>query len=125
MIQLTVFNLKNKILRCKRGESIMELLVAMLVFTISLTAITLIIRFSLNFTMRQILEARQAQGLVNNRLVDIYVDEDDADSFTEPLLRFVEVDAAGVPVTTINPIIATHQVVFTNDRDIVAFHPAP
>lgn len=103
----------------------MELLVAMLVFTISLTAITLIIRFSLNFTMRQILEARQAQGLVNNRLVDIYVDEDDADSFTEPLLRFVEVDAAGVPVTTINPIIATHQVVFTNDRDIVAFHPAP
>ena len=43
----------------------MELLVAMMVFTISLTALTLIIRFSLNFTMVQIRESLESQNTVN------------------------------------------------------------
>jgi len=120
MIQSKTF--LNKILRSKRGESIMEVLVAMMVFTISLTALTLIIRFSLNMTMRQILDAASLQNRVNNSIVDVYLNDADtpAPNGVPSTLIFTQTNADGEA-----PVTSTHPVMFTDFRDITAFYPNP
>jgi len=115
----------------------MELLVAMLIFTISLTAIMLVIRISINYTSTQILLAREAQATVNDFIIDVYAR--DADGAPEnpgiQVLTFIEVNDLGQSLVGIvaDPILAAHNVIFGeqnsirlgNDVDIVSFHPVP
>jgi len=117
-----------KILRSKRGESIMELLVAMMVFTISLTALTLIIRFSLNFTMIQIQESLEAQRTVNIMTAGFDgANQIGAEGFTFGIEIF---DSTGITLK----IQASHPVkraesILHEDRvgetGIIAFYPNP
>jgi len=93
-----------KSLLTKRGESIMEILVAMLVFTISLTALTLIIRFSLNFTMRQILETRQSQDTSN--VLTVGFDTGVQIGVPGSTFEIVAVDEDGIPTG----IVAEHDI---------------
>ncbi|MCL2627165.1 MAG: hypothetical protein FWD44_00515 [Oscillospiraceae bacterium] len=115
-----------KCIKSIKGESIMEVLVAMLVFTISLTAITLIIKISTNLTATQLIQAREAQGLVNNIMADVYEDAAGNEiGVVFPLMfRQIEIDDDGnVEYVTDNPIVAGHDVRFLNENGIAAFMP--
>ena len=110
----------------------MEVLVAMLVFVISLTAITMIVRVSLNLSMRQIIWANNSQGIVNEFIADDY--SAGAGGTVAPVpLRFIEFDADGVIYTGADAINAVHNVIYGSvgvvdeviSLSIDSFHPVP
>ena len=102
----------KKALDSKRGESIMEAVVSLLILGLLMTTIVTIIRFSLVMTGNSIINAGKTQEEINNLIRDEYTN-----SVTTSIV-FVSED---------NTIIATHEIEFNtpgdDDLDIITFYP--
>jgi len=104
----------NKNLRDRRGETIMEAIVSLMILGILLTTLMTIVRFSMAITENAIEEAADAQ-VVYNVLINTEF------SGTGGTITFTPVTSPGAPVFTINP---SHAItISTADPDIIAFRP--
>jgi len=117
--------IKKKLLS-KRGESIMEVVVSLLIMGLLLTSIMSIIRYSMAMTGNVLSNARIVQNEVNKFIHD----NDNSIFFTgTERIRFTgRINALTTPATPITPFIAAHDVDLAAENDlipnIIAFRPA-
>ena len=115
---MKLLNLKHKLIKrilSKRGESIMEAVVALVILGILMTTILTIIRFSLAMTGGTIRNATDTQDDFNSLIHEVYITPS-----TSNITFSFEIPASE------GPIIGTvvHAVDVSNLQDAVAFRPA-
>jgi len=113
-------NIIFKILRFKKGETIMETLVSLLIMGLLITALLSIIRFSMVITGDALRNAGQAQGSVNTLITN-------ANYTTAGTVTITIVPAATNPSgLTLTGETATQNVRLSADEDFAgAFIPTP
>jgi Na+-driven multidrug efflux pump len=107
----------SKIIYSKKGESIMEALVSMLILGMLLVTVMAIIQYSMIQTAISSLEATEAQDRFNGLIIDEYDDEDDI------TVNFQAADLAQFDIDVTHDNVVQYTGDGLADSDIVAFHP--
>ena len=107
----------NERLRSKRGESIMEALVSLLILGILMTTIVSIIRFSMVVTGDSVRRATIAQTEINRLMFDIYDIDPDINPGGNEAQGALTFSNSELGVETM------HDVVFYTNEGIIAFRP--
>jgi len=102
----------KKIFRSKRGFTIMETIVSLLILSILLTTIFTIIRFSTSLTSDSIIRAKESQDRFNALVLEDY---DELPESALSTITFTSDDAE---------IEASHDVIVYDVDGVVAFAPA-
>ena len=110
----------SKILRSKRGETLMEGIVSVLILGMLMAAVVSIIQFSLRTTGDAILESTEAQRAVNRVINDYFEDEYEVAELTFGLeFNFYD----GAMERTISFDVTQDVHVNTGKDNIMAFYP--
>jgi len=102
-----------KIFRSKRGESIMEALVSLLILGILMTTITSVIRFSMVMTGTSIRNAVESQDVINDLMLERLAEYDTSTG----MIIFTTVDNDSFDID------ASHSVTLYSEDNIIAFYP--
>jgi len=113
----------KKILRSKRGETLMEGIVSVLILGILMAAVVSIIQFSIRTTGDAILASTEAQETVNRIINQDYELSEERTLTFELVFSFYNADGTALQT---RPAIANQEVrLNTGSDEIVAFHPVP